>query len=185
MPQLDKNLLLSQVALFSGLLICLLIMPSVAVKNGGVSNFGNHLSTIVPYVLAFLLNSFYMYMASRSILKINSKLVNIAWSLVVLSLFTLLVLISTFPRHLSFTYSDIHDDLGIALYSFEFLVSLWIIFKHSTKGSISLLFMQVIGSMIGLLSIMKIIHFLFVGQLVGALGFGLLLVTILPKIIKK
>ncbi|HUC96033.1 MAG TPA: hypothetical protein VMR76_03735, partial [Candidatus Saccharimonadia bacterium] len=94
-----------------------------------------------------------------------------------------LVLISTFPRHFSFTFSDIHDDLGIALFAYEFFISIWFVLRLKTIQSVSLLILEILGSLIGLLSIIKIIHFLFIGQMIGALGFGLLLVSCLPNII--
>ena len=159
-------------------------MPSVAIKNGGVSNFGNHVSTVVPYVLAFLLNVVFIYLASRAILKLGSRLAYIARALMLLSVLTLIVFISTFPRHYNFTYSDIHDDLGIVLYSYEFLISVWIVMKRPTAMAKALLSMQAIGSMVGLLSALKVIHFLFLGQIVGAAGFGLLIGIILPKVIE-
>jgi hypothetical protein len=44
---------------------------------------------------------------------------------------------------------------------------------------------ELLGSIIGLLSVTKIIHFLFIGQFIGALAFGLLLINSLPIIIEK
>src|ERR1019366_2049847 len=93
------------------------------------------------------------------------------------------VLLSTFPRHHSLAYSEIHDDLGIALFAYEFVLSVWIVVKRHSLAASLMLLTEAIGSIIGLLSILEIIHFLFIGQLIGAAGFGLLLATIFPAIV--
>lgn len=180
---IKKDLLYSQVSL-TGLLICSLIIPSVVFKNGGVSNFGNHLSTVAPYTLSFLLSALFLCLAANKIAKLSKDFLYIAYGLVILSILQILVLISTFPRHISYTYSDIHDDLGIALFAFAFIVSLWLVRRIKNYKTVGLLLFQIAGSLIGLLSILKIIHFLFIGQMIGALGFGLLLVILLPRIIE-
>ena len=184
MTEIKHYLWLSQILLFSLLIVCCLIIPSVVIRNGGVSNFGNHLSTIVPYILGFSLSIIFLCIAAYTLLKLNNNLWRMACLLLILGLLNLLVLLSTFPRHSSWTYSDIHDDIGIVLYAYEFLVSVWIVLKIKTSKSLLFILIEAIGSIIGLLSILKIVHFLFIGQFVGALGFGLLLVTIFPVIIE-
>ena len=167
------------------LLICSLIIPGVLAKEGGVSNFGNHWSTVAIYTLGFALNIGFIYMAGNAVLRINPKLIYIGRVLKLLSLLTFIVFLSTFPRHFSFTYSNIHDYLGIALYSYEFLISVWLVIKMPTAAAFSFLLIEATGSIIGLLSVIKVIHWLFVGQVIGAAGFGLLLVLVLPKVVEQ
>jgi hypothetical protein len=182
---LKKYLYLSQATLFVCLLICSLIIPSVLIKNGGVSNFGNHLNTVVFYVLGFLSNIVFIYLVAEVILKFEENLVYIARGFMLLSFLTFVVLISTFPRHFSFTFSVIHDYLGIALFSYYIIISIWIVLKQYSPLALALLSIEAIGSTIGLLSTLKITHLLFVGQIIGALGFGLLLCIVFPKIINN
>jgi succinate-acetate transporter protein len=184
MEKIKKYLWYSQASLFILLIICCLIKPSVVVKNGGVSNFGNYKSTLILYVLSFSLSIIFLLLASRQITK-NRSLIYIARLLQVMAGLEFLVLVSTFPRHISFTYSDIHDYIGIALFAYEFFLAIWFIVSLK-KLSLNIIFaFQVLGSIIGLLSILKIIHFLFFGQLVGAMSFGLLLILSLPVIIAR
>ncbi|HUD06494.1 MAG TPA: hypothetical protein VMR34_01275 [Candidatus Saccharimonadales bacterium] len=185
MSELRRYLWLSQVILFSSLIICSLIIPSVVIKNGGVSNFGNHISTVGLYALGFLSNIAFIYLAASSLLRQGRKFNYIVRSLVILSALELIVFISTFPRHFSFTFSDIHDYLGIALFSYEFILSLWIVFKNKSVFAILLLLVEATGSIVGLLSAMKVIHFLFFGQVTAALAFGLLLCLVFPKAIEE
>lgn len=181
--KLEKYLYLSQALLLVSLLICSLIIPSVAIKNGGVSNYGNHLSTFGLYVFGFSANCLYIYLAARLIQSLRLKLNFVVSCLKLISLLTLLVLISTFPRHFSYTFSAIHDYLGIALFLANFALSLWLVNKAMSKSSLSLILIEAFGSVVGLLSIIKVVHFLFIGQIIGALGFALLLCLVLPKVV--
>jgi hypothetical protein len=54
--------------------------------------------------------------------------------------------------------------------------------KHISRQKIALIGAEVSGSLVALLSIVKVIHFLFVGQLVGGVAFGILLYYALPAI---
>lgn len=184
MNEIKKYLWLSQVLLVGLLIVCCFIIPSVVVRNGGVSNFGNHTSTVVPYTLSFSLSIIFLVLAGYKTQKLNPNLSRIAWMLFVLGFLTLLVLLSTFPRHISFAYSDLHDDLGIALFAYEFFVSVWLVLQKKSVKTYTFIFIQALGSIVGLLSILKVVHFLFIGQLVGTVGFSLLLVTTLPDVIE-
>lgn len=185
MNQFRKYLYLSQATLFVGLVICTAIMPSIAARNGGVSNYGNYLITFPLYTLAFGLNGLFFYLAAIAIPDAKTQSQFLVRALKVLSVSTFIVLLSTFPRHFSNVYSDIHDDLGIVLYGFYFLLSIWIVVKRRTHTTLLLLFVETVGSLIGLLSALKLIQLLFVGQMIGAVAFGLLLCVSLPSIVAE
>jgi hypothetical protein len=177
-----QSLLMSQSCLFGFLIICSLLKPHVMVVNGGVSNFGKYKFTVVLYVLGFLLDIIFLLKATQQIRQFNEQYRNLVWFIGILAGLTFLVLISTFPRYLSPVYSTIHDDFGIALYGYEFLLSIWLVSKIKTRLSSLALTIEIIGSLLALLSILKVIHFLYIGQFIGAAGFAVLLVFIFPKL---
>jgi hypothetical protein len=183
MKALQKYLWLSQVSLFGGLLICCLILPHVATTGGGVSNFGNHKSTIVLYTLSFSLSALFLCMAARLLLRKSPSLRRMAGLLLLLALLNVLVLVSTFPRNINATYFDLHNDLAIILFVYEFALSVWFVLRRTSSRAVSIFLIEFIGSMIGLLTILKFFHLLFIGQAIGGLGFGLLLVTCLPGMV--
>lgn len=183
MKTVTRYLWLSQISLVSLLVLCCLILPSVVIRNGGVSNFGNAVATVVPYTLSFVLSSVFLCLAAYELVHLSSGSRRIAALLVVMALLNILVLLSTFPRHRSLAYSELHDDLGIVLFAYQFVLSIWFVAKRHNLQSSLMLLTQAIGSLIGLLSIIKIIHFLFIGQLVGAAAFGLLLVIVFPAVL--
>jgi hypothetical protein len=182
--QIQRSLLLSQLSLFGFLIICSILKPHVVAINGGISNFGKYKMTVVLYVLGFLLDIAFLWRASSQISKLKDSHCQLSWLLQILVGIIFLVLISTFPRYLKTIYSTVHDDLGIALYGYEFLLSIWFISKIRTRLSISLFIAEFLGSIIGLLSILKVIHFLYIGQFIGTAGFGALMVVVIPAILE-
>lgn len=182
MTGLRKYLWLSQISLVGLLLVCLLIMPSVLTSSGGASDFGDHADTVIPYVLGFSLCIGFLWLGVARLLNADRGLRPMAGLLLVLGAFEFLVLLSTFARHINWTFSEIHDSLGVAMYTYEYAVSIWLVVRRGNVKTILLLLVESLGSLIGLLSILNIVHFLFIGQTVGAIGFGLLLVMIFPEL---
>ena len=145
----------------------------------------NYMQLIVFYILGFLLEIILVWTAARQVAKISVNYRYLCWLLMFLAGLTFLVLISTFPRYISNIYSIIHDDLGIVLYGYEFILSIWFVIKTKLVITVWLLIVESAGSIIGLLSILKIIHLLFVGQFFGALAFGIMLIIAYPLILNQ
>lgn len=156
---------------------------SVVLTNGGVSNYGNHFNTVPFYSLAFLAGAIYLYLAAESLLLLNRKFKNLARSLNILCALLLLVFVTTFPRQFGDVFSDIHDNVSKFLFAYEFIFTLWLVWKRPKLETITYTVVMIVGSLIGLLSSMHLLNLMFVGQMVGALGFGLLLVIVLPKVV--
>ncbi len=183
MEIVKRYITLSQVSLFSLLLVCTATIPSIVTTRGGASNFGDHTSTVVPYVLGFGLCAVFLCLAATRLLSISDRLRIPASRLLFLALLLLLVLISTFPRKVNSTYSALHDYIGVALYLYEFLLSAWLVVNKGASLAVLFLCIESIGSVIGFLSLENVIHLLFVGQIVGAIGFGLLLPAAFPSVV--
>jgi hypothetical protein len=180
-----RCLWISQIALSSLLLLCSVITPSVVSSEGGVSNFGNRLATVVPYTLSFSLCALFLCMAAAALARVHPTRRGYARILVGVALLDLLVLVSTYPRHINLLYSEIHDDLGIALFAYQFVFSVWLLARGWGRRAFGYLVVEVGGSLIGLLSILKAVHLLYYGQMIGGIGFGLLLVLVLPGILAE
>lgn len=183
MEKFKRYLWLSQVNLFGWLFVASALASSVVFRNGGVSNYGNHYNTVLFFSFAFLASAFYIYLAAESLLLLNRKFKNIARILNILCALLLAVFITTFPRRFGDVFSDIHDNVSKVLFAYEFLIALWLVYKRPKTQTIGYALIMAGGSIIGLLSSMHIVNLMFVGQMVGALGFGLLLVYALPKVI--
>lgn len=184
MKNFKRYLWISQINLFAWLIFSSFIVSSVVFTNGGVSNYGNHYSTVLFYAIAFFADAVYLYLASESLLLLDQRFKYLTRYLHVLCLLLLLVFVTTFPRRFGMAYSDIHDNISKVLFGYEFLLAPWLLYKRFKLDTIIYTFIMAAGSVVGLLSSMHIVHLMFVGQMVGALGFGLLLVFVLPKVIE-
>ena len=185
MHKLKRYLWLSQVNLFGWLVVSSFLASSVVFTNGGVSNYGNHYTTVPFFTLAFVLGASYLYLAAETLVRLDSRFKFLARYLVVLCGIMLIVYVTTFPRRFGEVYSDIHDNVSKFLFIYELFLATWLVAKHHTLQSFFFLFIMIGCSFIVLLSSLHILHLMFVGQMVGALGFGLLLVYILPKVIES
>lgn len=158
-------------------------MPGVASRQGGVSNFGNHLSTLGLYTLGFLGNIVFLYAAARLIAQRSGRRTSTASTgLRLLSAATLIVFLSTFPRFLGTAYYEAHDILGGVLYGYYFVISVWILLKTERLAAIldALVLIQAIGSILALLSALKVIHVLFIAQMIASFAFAGVLCIGLP-----
>ncbi len=183
MDTFKRYLWLSQLNLFAWLLLSSVLASSVVFTNGGVSNYGNHYSTVIFFSAAFLAGSIYLILAAKTLLKIEDRFRPLAYYLIILSILMLLVYITTFPRRFGMVFSDIHDNISIFMFGYELILALWLIFKRPKLDTLAYMLIMVAGLIVGLLSSLHVIHLMFVGQMTGALGFALLLVLILPKVL--
>lgn len=169
--------------MFAWLLLSSFIVSSVVVKNGGVSNYGNHYSTFIFYSIAFLADIIYLNLAAESVLLLGRRFKYLARYLNILCVLTLLVFVSTFPRRFGAVFTDFHDYISMVLFGYEFILAVWLIFKRTRIDTLVYALIMFAGSLVGLLSAIHKLHLMFVGQMVGSLGFALLLVFVLPKVI--
>jgi hypothetical protein len=176
-----RCLWISQIVLASLLVLCSVISPSVVSTDGGVSNFGNRLATVVPYTLSFSLCALFLCVSAAALMTTYPTRRRYGLALVGIAVLDLLVLVSTYPRHINLLYSEIHDDLGIALFAYEFVFSIWLLVRSPGRATVACFALEVGGSLVGLLSILKVVHLLYYGQMLGGIGFGLLLALVLPR----
>lgn len=169
---------LSQLSFFIGLGICFIILPRFLLERneGGVSNYGVHWQTIVPYTLAFALCG--IFLARAALLLPRAKVfkrLRLALLLVAGSLF--LVLGSTYPYQTNDAFRRIHIFFGIELFCLEVALAFWLVLTFcKDKQGMVLLAGQVIGFLLAGLTLFGVLHLLFVAQIMASLSFGLLLV---------
>lgn len=189
MDNLKRNLWLSQLIPLASLILCTLLMPQFLFTHdeGGVSNFGNHALTVIPYCIGFLGGASFLAVAARDIQHraIKKPVRLLARTLLVICGLEFLVFISTFPRKFSWTFSEIHNYLGVGQFSVEFLLSVWLVSQIRRRPAFVYLGIEIIGALIALLSVLNVIFYLFVGQVLASIGFGLIVLFVLPAFLKN
>lgn len=175
-----RDVVASQVALFGFWGVCLLIVPGFLLERdeGGLSNFGVHLDTVVPYTLAFVVCSAFLLRAARRITTTDATCARFRRLLEWLAVLLLLTLASTYGYQHGAALKWIHVGIGAAVVSFEALASLWVAIRLLDGGAwLVVLGAQLAGTALAAATLLGAVHLLFVSQLVTSAAFGILLVA--------
>jgi len=183
-----NRLVWSQLALFGFLGVCILLMPHFLLEHneGGVSNYGVNVRTVVPYSLAFLLCAGAVLQAARSIPSSGRVLAHLRSVLYAYVGLLLLVLVTTYPYKLNATLTDLHDLSAILSFWFEAIVSGWLFLAgRRDVAAAGLLAAQVVGFGLGFTTFVGAVHLLFIAQMVSGLAFGLLLIRTARELLDR
>jgi hypothetical protein len=166
---------LGQSGFAGGVAIAVALHPGFVLKanEGGISDYGVHLKTAIPYDLALACAALGAYLAATHA---RDSLHLLRGLRIVLRTYAILVaatLVSTFGYTLDQTQRDLHVGVGAVLSVFEVLASLWMYGER--RGDQWLLLVQLAGFALGALTIVGLIHLLFVSEIVTGLTFALLL----------
>jgi len=169
----------SQLSLLSFVALCTALHPGFVLKwdEGGLSNYGIHVKTAVPYTLGFALCSFFSFAAARTLparsylAKQMRLLLNVYGALVLFSM------LSTYGYTLNTPLKLLHVVSGIAIILFGTGASLWMFVRLRSSRSDSVwLAVQVAGFLLALIDFFNVLHVLFLAQLLTGVGFGFLVV---------
>jgi hypothetical protein len=167
-------LLLSQICLGVPLLLCYVLLPSVARQQAGVSNFGVQWPTSVLYSLGIAACAWFLWVAA---IQIAGRFRPLAIGLAALSIVLLAVLLSTYPYKLSPSLNYLHKVMDFVLISVQLVLGLYLALRiHRARLSALLLTLQIIGTVLMYLTTLGL-HDLFLSQQITEVSFGSLLVS--------
>jgi hypothetical protein len=176
-----------QLMFAGGLLLCLALMPHFLFERneGGVSNYGVHALTVVPYTVAFGAFSLSLLSAARSLPPTTRSASAIRRCLTLLAGLLFLALVSTYPYKLNHVLDNVHIAAAIALVMAEVIVGGWFVLRLA-RDRLNLVFygVQLIGFGLSFLTFIGSLHVLFASQLVMSLGFGVVLVRTIAHLTK-
>jgi len=170
-----RLLLIAQLCLFAGLLICVLLMPHFLFEanEGGVSNYGTYAKTVVPYTLGF---GGCGIITIQAALRISRKDTS-RKLLLTLGLLYLFVLLSTYPYKLDGFYHDVHELAGAALVIYTVAFGMWLSLRKTRSTPTLLLFTaQCLSFLLAALTYTRLIHILFIAEFLVSTAFGTLLI---------
>jgi hypothetical protein len=177
-----KFLLIGQLCLWSGLLVCYLLAPNVVYSNYGISHFGVYKHTILPYGVAFLLCGYFTILAAREIRSTKQIPGQLSQALLVLALCMLAILLTPYTVQPVLDWT--HMIAGTILFSFQSVLSGWLVWQHPDQRAVLLFSLQLIGCVIAALSLFHFIQLMFTGQIITQLAFGTLLIHSVLKILQ-
>lgn len=160
-------------------LLCLSIHPGFVLKRdeGGFSNYGVHIRTVVPYTLTYLGCVIFTLLAAKYLPASGHLTRVLAIVLRSYALLCFLLLVSTYGYTLNAPLKDTHGAIGLIAMLFDPAASLWL-FRHMRRSgwNRALVGVEVVGVVLGVIDIVNVAHVLFAAQAVIAIGFGFLLV---------
>lgn len=173
-----RYVLASQLSLYAYLLICFLLLPKFLLQSneGGVSNYGVHALTVVPYSLAFWLSGLLLLAAGYSVNR-RPAARTLRRVLLLLGVLTLLVLLTTYPYKLNRVFDDLHIWAAVLLFVTEMLVGIWLVGQQRRSFlALALFTVQLAGFVLSGLTLFGYLHILFLAQLINNVSFSALLV---------
>jgi hypothetical protein len=158
-----------------GLALCVVLHPGFVLKanEGGVSDYGVHVKTAVPYYLALAVAAGGAYLAATHAR--DSTILPRRFRALLLSYAALIVLTlaSTIGYTVDTPQRNVHVGVGIALTVFEIIATLWMF--RERRGDLGLVLVQLAGVIVAVLTILGLLHLLFVSEIVTGASFAVLL----------
>ena len=171
---LRRPILWGQVFLVSFLVLSISLHPGFVFKGneGGISNYGIHLRTAIPYSVAFALGALSTFKAAGT--RTFPSVARIG--LLVYAVLLLMTLVSTYAYKLSYGLKLVHVSVAVVLISFEVLASTWSCLRVRSRGTAALFAVVVVGFIVVGLTFIGVAHLLFIGQALTTLGFAGLMI---------
>lgn len=169
--QFKRYLVYSQIVIYATFLICIALMPSSLAANSGLSYFGVHRLTIVPFGFGMLLGSYFIMRASHYLAS-TAKWLNLALRGIALLIVGIIVTPYTFDGW----FDVAHRTFGISLFSLQLLLALWLVmFNKRSWMNYGLLALQIAGGLVSLVYLNPTHGYLIQGQLLFQMAFSAIL----------
>jgi len=166
---------LGQIGFAAGIGLCVISSPHLVLhaNEGGISNFGVHAKTVAPYTAALLLPAALTFRASR-LIAAHSPQRRLREILTVYSGLILLTLLTTYLYKVDTPLKIVHVGVGVVLTVFEMGTSLWMC--REIRALYGVVILEFVGFVLAALTIVGVLHLLFVTQLVVGAAFAVILV---------
>lgn len=158
--------------------VCVALHPGIVLKSneGGVSNYGIHIKTAVPYTLALGLLALYSQRAATLYSKGEALTRRLRGVLTAYSVIVVVMLFSTYVYSLNHVLRDIHIGFGTVLITFEAFVAVWMFGRIRSAWDGVFLATQLAGGLLALVTIVGVLHVLFLAEELANTGFACLLI---------
>lgn len=156
--------------------VCVALHPGIVLKSneGGVSNYGIHIKTAVPYTLALGLLAIYSRRAASLYSKSDVLTRRLRRVLIAYAVIVMVMLFSTYVYSLNHLLRDIHIGFGTVLITFESFAAMWMFGRCRRVWDGVFLATQLAGALLALVTIVGDLHVLFLAEELANTGFGVL-----------
>ena len=163
-----RNLVYAQLSFFSFLAVALLLTDEGFTRNHGLSYYGEHVHTIVPYGLGLLCCGAFIWRAAGGVTGPLAPALRVLAVLLFLDLAT--------PDTIDGAFYWAHVAVSAALFVHELAIAVGLVVVVRRGELAALLVAQVAAGLVAMFSQFHVIGYLSVGILIYQLAFGVLLV---------
>ncbi len=156
---------------FALLVVCITIAPQGWTADDGISFYGGHLQTIVPYILAFGVCAFFLLKAAD----VLQNVPNMRWVAWLFRVFCLLFLVLVITPYTNDHLGAIHDGAGATLFILELIIAVWLVATSFDWPAAGLLTAQILGGVAALYYLPTKEGYLIQGQMIFQIAFWLLI----------
>lgn len=176
---------MSQLAFFGGIFVCVVIQPHYLFSSneGGISNYGVHLATAVPYTIAVGGAAVLVGLAARATPVATGGPRRVTQGLWTFAALLVCVLATTYPYQHSRALKDLHIAVGALAVLFEVAAATWAVTTLlDARVDRVALGVEFVGGVLAACTLLGLVHLLFVSQLVTSAAFGVLLVRVAARL---
>ena len=171
--------LYSQLTLLAFIAVCLALHPGLVLKwnEAGLSNYGVHIRTAIPYSVAFAGSATFAAMSAHATPRDSRQREVLRVVLRLYGALSVLALLSTYGYTLDSTLKHIHMVVGITVMVFEPLASIWLYRQvRGFRRDGAWLVLEILGLVFAAIDLGALLHVLFIAQALTGVSFGVLLV---------
>lgn len=174
-----RTILLSQLFLYGGLTVCVLLRPAGLAANDGISYYGIYRETFFPFAVGLLGAAYFTMRAAQQLPGEEYKILRVA-----LKIYAPLVVGILITPYAAGRWMDyLHTACGSALFSLQLILSGWLIWRlRYAWWSLALSLIELAAGILSAIYLNPTHGFLFQTQVLFQLAFGILLILSLRRL---
>lgn len=178
------NLILAEAGFFAFLMIAVVITTAAFQHNHGLSFYGEHWNTAVPYGAGFMVCDYFLLNAAALLPRGSRELRPLSWGLRALALLLLAVLLT--PDTVNSFFNDSHLVASAVLFLYELCFAGLLAYRTgATVATIVFLFVESAAAVLAMLSNLHVVFYLSEGILIFQLVFSTHLVYAVNRWLRR
>jgi len=172
----SRIVIISQLCLFGGLLLCIIIRPAGLLANNGISYYGIFKDTILPYVITLLGPAIACFLLAEHFG--HNQLLK--YGLIISGIAAIGLMLT--PYSFSHLFGDLHDSFGSTLFVTQLIIGGWLVHRwHFAYWTLLLLLIQLLAGVAAFIFLAPKHGYMIEAQIVFQLAFGQLLYWVRPE----
>ncbi len=170
---LKRSITYSQICFWLTMALCVALAPDSLSANSGISYFGHHILTIIPFEVGVFATAYFLLGATKAI-GANQQLRFLVWCLWLMIVGV--IGIAIMPAIGDGLLDHLHRLFGILTFVTQLVLSAWLIVNFRNNVTSWLIYcLQILGGIIALIYLQPVKGFSIEGQLLFQLAFSVIM----------